>query len=116
MSSDMALRLSGLLKVTIPTPSVTLCRILPSAKDFSVLLGTSSIGALSGVGVIDMNRIETSVRHRGNGDLLLSRSCALLRGGPGWGSLNEHRVRGGHPHPPRFARRPPPQALRPSRV
>src|ERR1035438_4509186 len=43
MSSDMALRFSGLLKVMIPTPSVTLCRIFPSARDFS-LLGTSSIG------------------------------------------------------------------------
>src|ERR1035438_7047459 len=43
MSSDMALRFSGLLKVMIQTPSVTLCRIFPSARDFS-LLGTSSIG------------------------------------------------------------------------
>ena len=31
ISSDMALRFSGLLKVMMPTPSVTLCRILPSA-------------------------------------------------------------------------------------
>src|ERR1700681_2314029 len=45
MSSDMALRFSGLLKVMTPTPSVTLCRILPSAKDFSIFLWTSSIGA-----------------------------------------------------------------------
>src|SRR4029077_2705978 len=44
MSSDMALRFSGLLKVTMPTPSATPLRILPSAKDFSSLLGTSSIG------------------------------------------------------------------------
>src|SRR5450631_2967334 len=43
MSSDMALRFSGLLKVMIPTPSVTRCRIFPSARDFS-LAGTSSIG------------------------------------------------------------------------
>src|SRR6266403_1198599 len=48
MSSDMALRFSGLLKVMTPTPSVMLCRILPSAWDFSVLLGTSSIGAAFG--------------------------------------------------------------------
>src|ERR1700738_5097200 len=47
MSSDMALRFSGLLKVMTPTPSVTLCRILPSAKDLSVAFGTFSIGALS---------------------------------------------------------------------
>src|SRR3981189_1654537 len=31
MSSDMALRFSGLLKVMMPTPSAMLCRILPSA-------------------------------------------------------------------------------------
>jgi hypothetical protein len=47
MSSDIALRFSGLLKVTVPTPSLTLCRILPSAWDFTVLSGVSSIGASS---------------------------------------------------------------------
>src|SRR4030095_4283761 len=47
MSSDMALCFSGLLKVITPTPSVTLCRILPSAWDLSVLLGTSSMERLS---------------------------------------------------------------------
>src|SRR6267142_6862694 len=45
MSSDMALRFAGLLKVMTPTPSVTLCRILPSAWDLSVVLATFSIGA-----------------------------------------------------------------------
>src|ERR1700676_4507479 len=44
MSSDIALRFCGLLKVMTPPPSATLCRILPSAWDFSVVLGISSIG------------------------------------------------------------------------
>src|SRR2546430_2838094 len=44
ISSDIALRFSGLLKVMTPTPSLTLCRILPSAKDFSLVVGTSRIG------------------------------------------------------------------------
>src|SRR5260221_10854302 len=46
ISSDMALRFSGLLKVMTPTPSVTLCRILPSAWDLSACLGTSSISGI----------------------------------------------------------------------
>jgi hypothetical protein len=48
ISSDIALRFSGLLKVMTPTPSLTLCRILPSAWDFSVLvafdMGRSNAG------------------------------------------------------------------------
>src|SRR3979490_1295380 len=48
MSSDMALRFSGLLKVMTPTPSAIPCRILPSAKDLSAFLRTSSIGAAFG--------------------------------------------------------------------
>jgi hypothetical protein len=48
MSSDIALRFSGLLKVMTPTPSATLCRILPSAKDFSVALGMFSIESAFG--------------------------------------------------------------------
>jgi len=43
ISSDIALRLPGLLKVMIPTPSPTLCRILPSAWDVSAFFGVSSI-------------------------------------------------------------------------
>src|ERR1700761_7105769 len=43
ISSDIALRFSGLLKVRTPTPSLMLLRIFPSAKDLSVLV-TSSIG------------------------------------------------------------------------
>src|ERR1700682_5352421 len=69
MSSDMALRFSGLLKVMTPTPSATLCRILPSAKDLSALLGTSSIGAAFGVWTL-MHRIEALVRCLGNGGAL----------------------------------------------
>src|SRR6478672_1476819 len=69
MSSDMALRFSGLLKVMTPTPSATLRRILPSAKDLSVLLGTSSIGAAFG-GWTLMHRIEALVRCLGNGSTL----------------------------------------------
>src|SRR5207248_3965486 len=49
MSSDMALRFFGLLKVMTPTPSVMLCWILPSAWHFSVLLGTFSIAAAFGI-------------------------------------------------------------------
>ena len=43
ISSDIALRFSGLLKVMMPTPSSTLCKILPSAWDFRAALGVSSI-------------------------------------------------------------------------
>src|SRR5579864_6518410 len=43
ISIDMALRFSGLLKVMMPTPSATLVRILPSAKDFWLVEGTSSM-------------------------------------------------------------------------
>src|SRR6266702_437763 len=42
ISSYMALRLAGLLKVMTPMPSVIAERILPSARDFSLAL--SSIG------------------------------------------------------------------------
>src|SRR5262245_25620272 len=39
----MALRFWGLLKVMTPTPSSMLCKILPSAWDFWVGVGVSSI-------------------------------------------------------------------------
>src|SRR3979490_2277271 len=66
MSSDMALRFSGLLKVMTPTPSVTPCRILPSAKDLSVAFGIFSIGALSAIGGSRI-WIEALPRCLGNG-------------------------------------------------
>src|SRR5262249_3233320 len=50
ISSDIALRFSGLLKVTMPTPSLMALRILPSAKDFSDLV-TSSIARQLSLGV-----------------------------------------------------------------
>src|SRR5258706_8530370 len=78
MSSDMALRFSGLLKVMTPTPSATLCRILPSAKDLSVLLRTSSIGAAFG-GWTLMHRIEALVRCLGNGSTLPLPLCSRGR-------------------------------------
>jgi hypothetical protein len=59
-----------------PTPSVTLCRILPSAKDFSVVFGTSSIGAAFGDGD-PVNINEALLRFRCNGVGSLSRG--------GWG-------------------------------
>src|ERR1700686_4489198 len=69
MSSDMALRFSGLLKVMTPTPSATVCRILPSAKDLSVAFGIFSIGALSLIGV-SCTWIEELPRCLGNGRAL----------------------------------------------
>src|SRR5260370_18910099 len=48
MGRGMGVGCGGLLKVVERTRSVTLCRILPSGWDFSVLLGTSSIGAALG--------------------------------------------------------------------
>src|SRR5579872_2590906 len=39
----MALRLSGLLKVMIPTPSVMLLRFLPTARDVWLVAGVSSM-------------------------------------------------------------------------
>src|ERR1700738_3417363 len=67
MSSDIALRFSGLLKVMTPTPSVTPCRILPSAKDLSVALGIFSIGgAFSNWSLIHVDWIEALLRCLGN--------------------------------------------------
>src|ERR1700731_459973 len=59
MSSDMALRFSGLLKVMTPTPSATVCRILPSAKDLSVAFGTFSIVAAFG----DWSLVHQGLKH-----------------------------------------------------
>src|SRR5579883_237904 len=50
ISIDMALRFSGLLKVTMPTPSMTFWRILPSAKDFWSVVGMSSMNQALGRG------------------------------------------------------------------
>src|SRR5712664_3278951 len=79
MSSDMALRFSGLLKVMTPTPSLTLCRILPSAKDLSVLLGIFSIGAAFGDWSTSI-WIEALVRCLGNGGALPLPSRVGVRG------------------------------------
>src|SRR5882724_11196148 len=88
----MALRFSGLLKVMIPTPSVTLCRILPSAKDLSVVFGTLSIGSpLFRIG-FSVALIEALVRCLGNGGalrLLRRRKMWFVRACAGWvGSLS----------------------------
>src|SRR3984893_11885450 len=71
MSSDIALRFSGLLKVMTPTPSVTPCRILPSAKDLSVALGIFSIGgAFSNWSLIHVDWFEALLGCLGNGGRL----------------------------------------------